>query len=360
MLIGSPAHAASAEEAPAADCRQYRKVAPDVYVQDFDSTDVTGGFAGLPDRVTTGLSAGQSGRVCVGFHNRTGIPATLRFRAHDVGASREGFPVPAAAGDEQYGAASWLTLPATDTVTIEHGELVWLDVAVDVPVDTAGGSAYAGISAIVADSEAREQTPDVQTQITPAVVVQVFFDVPGDITRGGRFEDVRSPRIVWWDGFEVGTIPELRRLRGSGVAPIRFGWSNDGSLSDEIGGAVKIESSLGGKEVARIRVPSRIVLRDATRQYETYWSKDIPFIGRFTPTLVMTDATGKEHTKQLDPIWVIPSWWYLLALVLAVGIPLWIRRRSKRRYRELLERVEAAEQRSYVEIDGDEDSWLDD
>lgn len=360
FLFTCAVHASLASTAlgvsPEADCARqgYRTVAPGVYIQDFDKTDVTGGIAGLPDRITTDLAPGQSGHVCVGFHNRTGQDVTMRFATHDVGAGRDGAPVPFASGDEVYGAGTWLTLPTTDSVTAEHGELVWLDVAVDVPQDTSGGSAYAGVSAVIDKDANNESKEGTQTRISPSVVVQVFFDVPGDITESGKLEDVRSPRLVWWDGFDLGDIPILERLRGSGIATARYRWKNTGSITDAVSATLTIESSLGGKDVARIQLPERVVLRDASRPFEVTWSKDIPFVGRFEPTLEVTRANGEVVTRELPAIWVIPSWWYLVVLAIALAFPLWWRRRSKRRYAALLERVEAAEARS---DQGSGDDW---
>lgn len=339
----------------AASCTKFPEVSPGVHIQTFDATDVTGGIAGLPDRVTTDFAPGDSGRICVGFHNRTGEDVTLRFATHDVGASAEGSPVPFATGEEQYGAGTWLTLPEAKSVTIEHGELVWLDVGVDVPEDTSGGSAYAGVSALVTSAEIEGGDSGTQTKITPSVVVQVFFDVPGDITDGGHVQKVRSPRVVWWDGLSIGDVPGLDRLRGQGIAPVRFEWSNDGSVTDTISGSLKLESSLGGRDVASIDIPERVVLRDSDRPITVTWSKDIPFIGRFEPTLVLKRANGEVVEKELPAIWVIPSWWYFVLLAIAIALPLWWRRRSRRRYDELLARVEAAE--ASGGRDADDEDW---
>ena len=135
-----PIGAGTCESALDASESAYEQVSPGVLIQDFPTTDVTGGIAGLPDRVITDLTPGQAGTVCVGFHNRTGKTISLRFRTHDFGASRTGSPVPSASGDLKYGAGTWLTLPTEDSVELEHGELAWLDVVASVPDDTAGGS----------------------------------------------------------------------------------------------------------------------------------------------------------------------------------------------------------------------------
>jgi hypothetical protein len=79
--------------------------------------------------------------------------------------------------------------------------------------------------------------------------------------------------------------------------------------------------------------------------------------GRFTPTLEMRSSNGATRSVEMDPIWVIPSWWYMLALGVAVAVPLGMRRRSKRRYESLLARLEAAEGRTRA--DSDADSWND-
>ncbi len=334
----------------------YRVESPGVYVQRFATTDVTGGIAGLPDRVVTDLSPGDSATLCVGFHNRSGVSTRITTRALDIGASSSGAPIPVPDDRNDFGAAAWLTLPSTSQVLLEHGDLVWMDVRADIPADTAGGSAYAGIQGEPLSTESAYASGN-RARVTPGVVVQVFFDVPGDITQGGEITDVRAPRVIWWDGFDLGRIPVLDRLRGQGIGPIRFRWKNTGSLSDQIGGQVRIESSLGGKDVANLKVDEAIVLRDSSRRFEAIWVDDIPFIGRFRPTIEVEDTTGTVHKQQLDPIWVIPSWWYFVALAIAIAIPLWLRLRNQRRYDELLARVEAAESRADGEDEDSDDDW---
>jgi hypothetical protein len=252
-----------------------------------------------------------------------------------------------------YGAARWITLPSTKAITIRHGELVWLFVGIDVPLDTTGGSNYAAVIATTSNPETIVSTskdaPATRTEVRRSVAVQIFLDIPGDVTRGGKVTDVRSPRVVWWDGLGGGDLPVLKRLRGLGIAPIRFTWKNTGSFTDKIGGKVKIESDLGGKDVASLDFPDTAVLRSSERDFETTWSKDIPFIGRFTPTIEVIGSDGRTVTTELDPIWVIPAWWYFALLALAIGLPIWWRRRSQRKLDALYARLEAAESRA----DGD-------
>ena len=355
FFMAFAADSAPTVDVTAPECLKYPEVAPGIHVQEFDSVDVTGGIAGLPDRVITGLSPGESGTICVGFHNRTGEPLTLAVQAHDLGPNREGQPQPVAPGDANFGAASWMDLPA-DVVKLEHGELAWFAIPIKVPQDTSGGSNYAAVSATIVPPGTKKSGDGIQARVTPSVAVQVYFDVQGDTRRGGKIEDVDSPRIVWWDGLGVGDLPLLDKFRGRGIAPVRFSWKNTGSYTEEIDGSVRFDSDLSGKTLATQRIDPRFVFRGSSRRFTATWANDIPIIGRFTPEITVKTSDGKLERRKLDPIWVIPAWWYLLLVAAAVALPLWLRRRSRQRYDDLLARVEAAESRG----DGsefDEDAW---
>jgi len=170
--------------------------------------------------------------------------------------------------------------------------------------------------------------------------------------------DTRAPRVVWWDGLDLGDLPILDDLRGLGIGTVRFGWENSGNYSDEVDSTVVLESSLTGKEVARLDVEDAIVLRGSTRSFATSWFDYIPLVGRFEPTIEVQRSNGESVTKKLPAIWVIPSWWYIIALLLAIALPVWWRRRSGRRYRELETRLAASEARQSELVDHDE--WSED
>jgi hypothetical protein len=218
----------------------------------------------------------------------------------------------------------------------------------DIPSDATAGSYYSAIQGNVLVDDPKG------TSISAGVGVQVFFTIPGDAAAAGKVVDARAPRVIWWDGLELGQLPVLERLRGRESAPVRFSWRNTGDYTDEVKGRVLIESDLGDRDVARLDVDEAVVLRQSERGFKATWASDIPIIGRFTPTIEMRGIDGKTSTVELDPIWVIPSWTYILALIVAIGIPLWWRRRSKRKYATLLARVEAAEARGARDT-GDED-----
>jgi hypothetical protein len=351
----------TSETIPVSQCTGNSTGPDGTYRQSFDAVDVVGAVAAIPPRTIADIDPGETGQICVGFQNQTGETIDLSLSTFNVSVDSDGAPL-STEDTSDYGASEWLALPTERIASLPHGDIAWVVVDVDVPTDAAAGSWYASVRATQRPSGSEQDDDAGGLNVTQqrSVISQLFIDIPGERTTGGRVVDPKVPRVIWWDGLDVARLPVLDDLRGLGVGSVRFGWQNTGTVTDEIDGVVRITSSLGGREVAKLPLTEGVVLRGATRDFGATWSEDIPLVGRFVPTVELTDSAGETYKAELDPIWVIPSWWYLLALVLAIGLPLWIRRRSKRRYRELLERVEAAEQRSYVEIDGDEDSWLDD
>lgn len=319
------------------------------------NADVNQSISGIPPRVAGTFGPGESGRICVGFQNTTGKPIDLELTTADVAADDDGVPL-VGVENATYGASSWIKLPARRVDDLRQGEIAWLVVDVRVPDDAAPGSWYSNITAAspVAPSTTSSDGPS-QVVSSPAVAIQVFFDIPGEGTRGGVIQNVRAPRVIWWDGLHFGRVDFLEKLRGLSLATIRFEWQNRGSYSDGVKARIVIRSALSGREVETIDVPEGIVLRGVSRKFSGTWDDHIPLVGRFTPTLEVTGTDGKVTKRELDSIWVIPSWLYLLALVVAVGIPIWMRVRSRRRYRELLARLDAAEAKST----DDPDDWDD-
>lgn len=356
MLVGCGTTASAADnsagfQVPLEICTANPAGADGIRRQPHDS-EVTGAIAGIPPRVGATFGPGERGTVCVGFQNRTGHTIDLDLTTSGVSVDESGFPV-VGVDDAKFGAASWITLPAAHIRRLKHGDTAWMLVRVDVPADAAPGSWYASITASSKHDPSNQA--GAQVVAVPAVAVQVFFDVPGDASRGGALRNVRVPHVVWWDGLRVGRVALLRKLRGLGIATVRFDWENHGSYSAGIKADVVIRSSLSGKIVKRIDVPERLVLRGSTQGFEATWANGIPMVGRFTPTLEVTERGKAVTTRQLHTIWVIPSWLYLAALLVALALPIWLKIRQRRRIDELYERLEAAEMRARAggELDDD-------
>lgn len=343
------------DEIPAVDCTQFPRAADGTRRQTFDAFDPSAGIAAMPPRIVTELAPGESDSYCVGFQNRGADPIDLHLDVVDVGADDEGLPTSQRDAEDR-GASRWVTIPTTRIRNLPSGDVAWLEVDVDVPGGALPGSSYAAILA----TDAQRPTPSGASAVDaiPSIAAQLFFDIPGDASREGTVTKIDSPRVIWWDGLDLGNVPVLDDLRGLGVAPIRFTFRNTGDFTSDVGGAVVIRSDLAGRQVASLPVTNAVVLRGAERRFSVTWSRDIPLVGRFTPVLEVRTEAGDVDRYELKPIWVIPAWWYLALLMLAIGLPLWWRRRSRRRYEELLARVEAAESRaSHDEEWADGDEW---
>ncbi len=355
VLMSAPA-AASAEIVdvpPPTDCDRYPLAADGTHRQTFDDYDPVGGIAALPPRTITELQPGESATYCIGFQNRGSDSQTLALQVAEVAADDEGLPASQRDAEDQ-GASKWVTLPTSKIVDLPGGVVAWLVVTVRVPDDALPGSSYASV--LATDATPRPQSDAPQVQAIPSIASQLFFDIPGDADRDGEIRNIRSPRVIWWDGIDVGDLPVFERFRGLGIATIRFSWRNTGGFTSDVQGRLDIKSDLSGKVVTSIPIPDSVVLARSERDFEATWKNDIPLIGRFTPVLEVTGESGRVERFELKPIWVIPAWWYLVALALAIVIPLAIRGRSRRRYRTLLERVEAAEARTG---EGELEDWDD-
>ena len=75
-------------------------------------------------------------------------------------------------------------------------------------------------------------------------------------------------------------------------------------------------------------------LPEGVRELRMRWS-DPPLVGWFRPELVVVggEGSGVRVTRPLDNVYVIPPWWMLLALVVAIWLPIRSLRKRRRRMR---------------------------
>lgn len=310
--------------------------------QSFDAVENQQAISAIPPRTVIDVEPGVREPICIGFQNRSGHEIDLMVETFNVGMDKDGAPLTTDA-DQLYGAGEWIDLPVRQIKKLKHGDIAWMIVHVDVPKDAAAGSWYASVKATLKPSDGDATGTGIQVQQSRSMITQVFVDVPGERVHGGKIVDVRMPRVIWWDGLGIRDVPVLDRLRGFGVATMHFDWQNQGTVTDMISGDVVIKSDLGGRQVASIPFSEITVMRGAKRTLSVTWSHNVPMAGRFTPTIQVRDITGKVHSTKLDSIWVIPAWWYIISLFAAIMIPVTLRRRARRRYNDLLERIDRAE-----------------
>ena len=66
------------------------------------------------------------------------------------------------------------------------------------------------------------------------------------------------------------------------------------------------------------------------RHHDTQW------IGVFRPKVSMVGRDGKVQTKTLPWIIVLPPWYYIAAVLVAIAFPIWRWRRNRKRWQAVL------------------------
>jgi hypothetical protein len=281
----------------------------------------------------------------IGFQNRLGRDATFSIEIKDVGGSRtdpDDFLV--VGGDHPFGARRWIAVDKA-RFRLKHGQIGHVGITAHAPTDVEPGDYYAAVVG-TALPEKSSSGGQAVASLAVSVSVQLFFTIPGDAKPEGRIKSADGPSMVWRDRDTYISIDAL--------------YENTGNVTDEVAASVGFEAALFGKDVERIGAAGGqgVVLRDSVREFRFLWN-DPPWIGRFTPVVHVESTAGKPKKLELDPVWVIPSWKYILLTLLALALPIAWRVRERRRFRRLEEAVYAAHERLGEHPDGDQDEWSD-
>lgn len=310
-------------------------------IEKHPETDVTNHIAGTPPRQEIEVKPGERLEVEVGFQNRLGRPVDFTIEVKDIG-GRPDAPQDlfALTDDAPFGASGWVTVDRKK-FTLEQGDIGRIKVTAQAPADAEPGSYYAAVAGYGAPPKSDGAGGGAaQAAISAGVGVQLFFNIPGERRHAGTITSASSRRLIWRDQHTF--------------VPLDVHYQNRGNVTDIVGGKVALEG-LFGREVGAFRQPGQVVLRGGTREYRFLWT-DPPWIGRFTPTVEFVGEGGKPVIRELPAVWIVPSWKYLLAALLAIGLPTWWRLRERRKVRQL--RAELDHVRARERAD-DPDGWLD-
>lgn len=275
-------------------------------------TKVTYGLSGSPARMTLPMNPGETRVEQIRFKNRTGKTADLTISTANITSDATDFL--RIADEARYGASKWVT-PEVTKVTLKHGDAVRINTTITVPTGAEPGSHYAVVSGALGQPVSPVKGESVAA-FKSALAIQLFINVAGERVISGKVVQTESPRI-------------LQRKQGSYV-PVRVRYQNTGNITNELTGKVRF-TSIFGKTVESIPIKRGIVLRGSERNFDVVWN-DPPWIGRFTPVVTVTALDGKQETRRLRPVWVVPPWPYAVALGIALLLPLarmWIRRRRE-------------------------------
>lgn len=305
------------------------------------NSDVTNGIAGMPGRQDQAIRPGKQLRFEVRFQNRLGRTIDMKFATKDIGSSRTD-PDQFIQIVEQapYGAREWIKLDC-GKLQLKHGDIAHVGVVASAPLDAEPGSYYAAVvGAPTTLPESGSGGNAAKAGINTAIGVQVFFDIPGTRRFEGAIFGAEAPHLVF-------------KHRDTYVS-IRGSYRNDGNMTDVVGGTTRLKS-LFGNDVIELEMKPGVVLRAGSRQYRALWS-DPPWIGRFTPVIELKRSNGTKVTKRLQPIWIIPSIWYILAVLGALSLPVLWRIYDRRKTRRWMQEYVAAAAGEPAEALDDEDS----
>lgn len=249
------------------------------------------------------VDAGGTASSSVKVFNLTPKTVTLELGARNLKAARTGSSLTSPTNRNEL-VTSWVT-PEARTVTLKPGYSVTVEIVVSVPKDADPASYVVGITAT-----SRSKAPSGATGVTAysRVVSTLVVDVNGTARKKFIARASSSTKLV----FLKRTAYVTAEIENTGMRYL--------SVQPEVrlDGIIGVNSGIiQGREVATLPGGKRIVSVHLT---------DLPLVGLYRPTLTLSDGTAT--TKFSYPaVWVLPPWWILVALVAAVALPVWRRRR---------------------------------
>jgi hypothetical protein len=269
------------------------------------------------------LVPGRDYRLCLVVKNYSPEPATIAIDDVDLRASDS-----ADAGidliDQTSGVGSWV-VPATRTFVAEKGTSYKIPYILRVPDKLPAGTIVGGVRAV-------RQAIDQPVQA--AVTQRLYISSPGGSRGSLKIEDVSSNRLI-------------TGKPGKAALNVHYTMRNVSDYLNGIKGALEISGL--GRTVAKRKTPPTTLLPDETQRVDLR-EDGLPWIGVYRPTLRFETSTGVVE-KKLPLVWVLPPWPFVVALLLAIIVPLFILARRWWENRQ--------DWQQYLDEDFDEDEYDD-
>lgn len=260
------------------------------------------------------IEPGTTIRVPIRLRNTSARP--LRIRPVAIpgrGADDDGSLVdvdPAAGSDPNRNATRWVRFPF-ETLALQARSAATFDVTVRAP-RTARPGAHAVLLTFNVPTTAASSGPGVSG--VGGAASTLVLRVAGATTPDLRLSGVSGPRVVW-----------------SGDAPtFRARVTNEGDTALDLDAQVQLRT-FWGSSGRLLRADSQLVLPGGRRTFELTYS-DPPLFGRFAPRVTVVGGEGSDLrvSRELPAVWVLPPWWFVIALLAALALPVWVWRRSRR------------------------------
>lgn len=269
--------------------------------------------AGPPKFLVEDLEPGTTYRHCFYVLNRKPEVRRFEFETLDVSGSLDP-TITLETEPDPVGVGAWFDLPYT-RVTLQPGERIVVPYELRVPQTPPAGTTMGGIRIVDVTSEATAG----KTAVRSGLVLQLQATFPGGIRVELDVSRIQAPRLIWRGR-------ELPRY------VVNYQVANKGTVIDSMTPSLRIEGLLGRTVGQKKELPDVIAPGSARRA--TLRVDDLPWIGRYSPKLIIK-SSGGTRTIELPTLWIVPPWPYLAALVVALAVlagAWWRRRRAWRHY----------------------------
>lgn len=239
-----------------------------------------------PTRFEMEMAPGEERTIEVQVISRMGKNSNFSFETEDFGPGETESEQTHLYGKEMgpYSAKTWLS-PQVSSISLEHGDRVYIPVTIRVPTDSDPGDHYAALLA------KREPTAEDTTagglSVISRVGVLFLVTVKGEVVKKGSLLSIATPKSLYFN------LSVPLSLRGK----------NEGTIRLYPAGTIAIKNLLG-VTVDEVPVQDWILLRNSTRSVQLSWSPRFA-LGRYTAT---TDVllSGDATTPLSVSFWVIP------------------------------------------------------
>ncbi|MCW2949832.1 MAG: hypothetical protein JWN41_845 [Thermoleophilia bacterium] len=197
--------------------------------------------------------------------------------------------------DRSKGVGTWV-MPATRTFSVPVGSRVHIPYVVHTPSRLPAGTVVGGL-------EAKFNSAGT---VSSAITQRIYVSHGGGVHRQLQLSNVSGPRVLG--------------RRGLHTYRTHFGVHNVSDYVETF--EVKVKMSGLGRTVRQTKVTGGALLPDGSLRMAGEVD-DMPWIGIFRPTLTLSSRQGPvSHT--LPWVVVLPPWPYVVALLLAILIPLFV------------------------------------
>jgi hypothetical protein len=218
-------------------------------------------------------------------------------------------------------ATTWTTFPGFgESRVLAAGSELKFPALVSVPANARPGTYALALGYSVRVNALGSESADapasrVRLQAGPSSVAVIR--VAGDAVPEARLTSIEAPRFVWG-----GSSPRFTaRVANVGDTDLVIDGKVD--LNAFIGTASRTLDAAGPAK-------GQPTLPEGVRDLKMRWS-DPPLLGWFQPELVVVGGKGSgvRISKDLDTVYVLPPWWLILLVVVAIWLPVRAARRRR-------------------------------